>query len=235
MPNLLKKLRQDNDLLERQLTQENYKIMQEIVCYLRSADLCDCDLEIIWKDLAGMLLEAQLRNEKCIDVFGDDYRLMCDELIKDGMQKTMYKKLLEVLNILIFSIGVIYIIEFLFSSKLILIVMSCQFTVLITTGLVIAALCTFGIAFCIYYYIAKSSIQLSIHNRIIQILFIIGLLMGWTVTILIRALAGSLLSYDKSCFLFAVFLMIALAVIKYLIYRSDNRNLKVLINRDKGR
>lgn len=59
--------------------------------------------------------------------------------------------------------------------------------------------------------------------------------MGWTVTILIRALAGSLLSYDKSCFLFAVFLMIALAVIKYLIYRSDNRNLKVLINRDKGR
>ena len=74
-------------------------------------------------DLTGMLLEAQLRNEKCSDVFGDDYRSMCDELIKNGIQKTMYRKLLEILNILIFSIGVIYICEIIFSSKFILIAM----------------------------------------------------------------------------------------------------------------
>jgi len=223
MPNLLKKLRKENNALEQQLSQENNKIMAELVCYLRSSSICDYNLEITRKDITGMLLEAQLRKEKFSDVFGNDYRSFCDELIENGIQKTRYKKLLEILHILVFSIGVLYIGEILFSSKLIQIFMTCQFTMFIITGLVIAALCTLGIAICIYYYITKASFQLSIHNRMIQILFIIGLVMGWTVTVLIRVLAGNLTLYSTSCLLSAVFVAIAFAVIKYLNNQYDNK------------
>lgn len=80
--------------------------MMDIVCYLRSSDLCDYDIEIIRKEITGMALEAQLRNENFNVVVGDDYKAFCDELMKNGRQKTPYEKSLEILYTFVYGLGI---------------------------------------------------------------------------------------------------------------------------------
>lgn len=120
MANQLEKLRKENNLLDKQLSKENNTIMMDMVCYLRSSDLCDYDIEIIRKELTGMALEAQLRNEKFSDAVGDDYKALCDELMKNGRQKTLNEKALEILYVLVFGVGTLYLVEILFLQPLLI-------------------------------------------------------------------------------------------------------------------
>lgn len=222
MANKLEKLRKENNAQDKQLSKENGTIITDMVCYLRSSDLCDYDIEIIRKELTGMALEAQLRNEKFNDVVSDDYKTLCDELVKNGRQKTLYEKTLEVLYILVYGIGALYVIEILFSSTIINIFKSGQFTMPITSGFVISSLFAVGIAFCTYYYFTKKSFELSKHNRKVQILFIIGFAAAWTATVLIKVFMKNNVLFSINCLYPIVLVAIAFMVIKFLSDRYAN-------------
>ncbi|MEL7657597.1 MAG: hypothetical protein AAGU75_17015, partial [Bacillota bacterium] len=74
MANLLENLRKENNGNDKLLSKENTLIMTDMVVYIRSSDLSDYDIEVIRRELFGMIYEAQLRNESAGQVIGDDYK-----------------------------------------------------------------------------------------------------------------------------------------------------------------
>jgi len=216
MANRLEKLRKENNVQDKQLSKENNVIMTDMVCYLRSSDLCEYDIEIIRKELTGMAMEAQLRNEKFNDVAGDDYKALCDELMKNGRQKTLYEKALEILYVLIYGIGTLYLIEILFSSTIINIFKSGQFSISITSGFLVSTFFTVVIAVSVYNYFTKNSFEFSNHNRKTQIIFIIGFSAAWTALLLIKVFVGKTVLWSVNCLYPTLFLAIAFVLIKTL-------------------
>ncbi len=77
----LSQLRRENYELERELTKENSDLITRMYFYLLSSSLKEREVEIIRKDLTGMALEAQKREESFADVIGEDYKRFCDEQI----------------------------------------------------------------------------------------------------------------------------------------------------------
>ncbi|SHI21410.1 hypothetical protein [Desulfosporosinus lacus] len=216
MANQLEKLRKENNVLDKQLSKENNTIIMDMVCYLRSSDLCEYDIENIRKELTGMALEAQLRNENFNDVAGDDYKALCDELMKNGRQKTLYEKALEILYVLVYGIGTLYLAEILFSSTIINIFKFGQFAMPITSGFLVSTFFAVVIAFSVYNYFTKNSFELSNHNRKTQIIFIIGFTAVWTVVLLFRVFMGKTVLWSINFLYPTVFLAIAFVLIKRL-------------------
>lgn len=225
--NLLKKLRKENNMQDKLLSKESNAIITDMVCYLRSSDLCGYDIEVIRKELTGMALETQLRNEKFNDIIAEDYKALCDELMKNGSKKTRYEKVLEIVYILVYGIFVLYLAEIVFSSTIINIFKSGQFSMQITLGFVISTLIAVGMGFGVYYFITKNSFELSKKKRKTQVLFIIGFSAVWTTAVLSRLFMGKIFLLTINCLYPIVLLGLASLIIKFLNDKYANSFFKV--------
>lgn len=163
-----------------------------------------------------MALETQLRNEKFDDVIGDDYKSLCNELMKNGRTKTLYEKTLTLLYILVYGVGTLYLVEILFSSTIINIFKLGQFTMPITSGFLISSLLAVVIAFGVYGYFTRNSFEFSKHNRKTQIVFIIGFTAAWAVVMLTKVFMGKNTIISINCIYPIVFLAIAFVLLKTL-------------------
>lgn len=226
MANRINKLRKENNTQDKGLSKENNSAMTDIVCYLRASNLCEYDIEMIRKELIGMILEAQLRGETFSHVVGDDYKGFCRELMKNGRQKTLYEKILEMLYVFIFAFMVLYIAEIFFSSTILNIFKLGQFTMPITLGFLITTLMAVGMGYFVYYCITKNSFAFSQKNRKIQILYIAGFTILWAVALLLRFLFDGTVLMTINGLYPIIFLVTAFIVIKLLNDQHANRFFK---------
>lgn len=74
-------LRTKNNELVRLLNEENHAIMTDMVVHLRVTRISHYRVELIRQDLLDMALNAQERNVPLSEVFGQDYKGFCDEII----------------------------------------------------------------------------------------------------------------------------------------------------------
>ena len=222
MKNQLEELRQSNNKLDQQLSKENNAILTDMVCYLKSSDLREYEIEVIRKDLTGMALETQLRNEKFSDIAGDDYKELCDELIKNGSRKSFCEKALELLYVLAFGVGILYFAEIIFTSTIINIFKYGQFSMPITSGFLISTLAAVGMGFGIYYYFTKMAFALSAPGHKTKVLFIIGFTVIWAALVVIRVFLGKTVLFHINCLYPLLFFVIAFTVIKFLSNRYTN-------------
>ncbi|WP_067932413.1 hypothetical protein [Alicyclobacillus kakegawensis] len=81
-----KELNRKNNELHHRLNDENMEIMTDMVVYLRSR-LSDFQVELIRQDLLDMALSAQDRHVPLSEVFGEDYKKFCDEIIENGKRR----------------------------------------------------------------------------------------------------------------------------------------------------
>lgn len=225
MENKLTKLRKENNLIDKQLSKENNLILTDMVCYLHSSDICEYDIEVIRKELTGMALEAQLRSEKFQDVIGEDYKELCDELMKNSRKKTLYEKLLENLYILIHGIGILFIFEIITTPTITNIFKNGSFKMDITTGFAVTIFTAVAMAFGIYYYITKKAFESS--SQKYKLIFIISFTAIWTSVIIFRILKGKAVMFQINCIYPLVFFAFAYAAIKYL----DNRHANTFFTR----
>ncbi len=225
MENKLTKLRKENNLIDKQLSKENNLILTDMVCYLHSSDICEYDIEVIRKELTGMALEAQLRSEKFRDVIGEDYKELCDELMKNSRKKTLYEKLLENLYILVHGIGILFIFEVITTPTIKNIFKNGSFKMDITTGFAVTIFTAVAMAFGIYYYITKKAFESS--SLKYKLIFIISFTAIWTSVIIFRILKGKAVMFQINCIYPLVFFAFAYAAIIYL----DNRHANTFFTR----
>lgn len=219
--NRLKKLRQENNAFDKKLSQENNGIIRDMVCYLRSSDLCDYDLEIMRRELTGMALEAQLRGDDFHRVIGRDYKTFCTELMANGRQKTTYAKVVEMAYILITGIGVLYLIEIVMSSALKRLLQFGEYRLPITAGFLLSTVLICCTALGVYHYVTKKSFELSQPGSKSKYVFGIGLAVAWVIIVLCKVFFKTAVMTINMFYPLAFF-MIAHVVTKILSNRHDN-------------
>jgi DNA-binding ferritin-like protein (Dps family) len=154
MTNAVDKLRKENNERDKLLTKENGLMMMDMVVYLRCSNLCDYDIEVIRRDLFGMIYEAQLRNEPAGQVIGDSYKNFCDEIMANGRQKDLYEKFLEWAYIITAGVGTLFLIEIVFSGFFLELVHG-NFRMPISVGFMVSTVLIIAGAVVIYWYITK--------------------------------------------------------------------------------
>lgn len=112
----MRMLHNENNRLDKTLCEDYQKLMTDIVCYLRGADISELQQEKVRYDLTLMLLEAQQRNAPLDEVFPEDYKAFCDTVIKELPPRSQLEKLRERLQIVFLLIAILGVIN-LFLSK----------------------------------------------------------------------------------------------------------------------
>ena len=79
----MRMLHNENNRLDKTLCEDYQRLMTDIVCYLRGADISELQQEKVRYDLTLMLLEAQQRNAPLDEVFPEDYKAFCDTAFAD--------------------------------------------------------------------------------------------------------------------------------------------------------
>lgn len=77
-----RKLFEEIEAQEAQLSAANKKIMDKIVDYLDTAAISRVQAAEVRRDIAAMLLDGQLRGEDAHAIIGDDVQAFCDEAIR---------------------------------------------------------------------------------------------------------------------------------------------------------
>lgn len=111
MKNYLKELRKENNKLGKNLSKENNDILTNIIVYIKCKEICEIDVEIIRKDLIGMALESQLREESLNSLIGDDYKSFSESLIKNCDKESLFKTILDYSYALITTVAIMFLIQ----------------------------------------------------------------------------------------------------------------------------
>lgn len=216
MVNRLKKLRKENNEKDKLLSQENRRLMTDMVVYLRSSNLCDYDIEAIRRELFGMIYEAQLRGETADQAIGDNYKGFCDELMESGRQKSFYEKAMEWAYVLVAGLGSLFVVEAVFSGVLYGAFFHGGFTITITLGFAVSAVLMVAGAWSVYGYITKYSFQLPGKGLSrYRIFFLIGFVLYFSGTLVVRMLLD-----DIRLFQLNVFIPLAVFAAAYLIVKG---------------
>lgn len=208
----LKSIRKDNGENEKSLFIDNLRIITDMVIYLHSSDLCEYDIEIIRKDLIGMALESQFRGEKFSNVIGEDYRTFCNKLILNGDRKSMRKKILDSLSVVIISVSVLYILEiimnlYIFRSEF-------KLNIPLTWGFVLSTLFIIISGYGLLIFIGKNSFKLSDkHSKKTTYLFgILYIMIIWIIGLIKYFLRNEVITSINCLYPLIVFFVIYIAL-----------------------
>ncbi|TQI67320.1 hypothetical protein [Clostridium sp. KNHs216] len=174
-----KELRKENNKKDKLLTKENNRLLTDMIVYLHSGNLCEYDIEIIRKELLGMALETQIRNDDFRNVVGENYKTFCDELMKNGRRKTKYERALEWLSAGSFAIGVLFLFEYLSDEILAGVKLgwnALSLNMPVSWGFTLSTLCCIPAAFLIYHFFSVNSFDIDLLKY--KIMF--GLLVGFS-------------------------------------------------------
>lgn len=115
--NKTKQLNKLNNLLDKQIQDENQEIFTNMICYLRGANISEYDIEVVRQDLTEMVLSAQKRGDNIASVVGDDYKQFCDDVIANLPPKTWKQKTIDIADIICSGISILLLINILISEE----------------------------------------------------------------------------------------------------------------------
>lgn len=103
----------ENKLRSEYISVENKSILKKLVTRLSASKLSAFDIQIFQKDFIGMALEAEQRGETLSSVIGNDMNSFCDEIIKNGREKSYKETVILAMPSVLFGLtlmyGIIYI------------------------------------------------------------------------------------------------------------------------------
>lgn len=106
MNKLTKQLRDENNELEKQLSEATNEILTDIVVYIRCANISEYEQERVRRDIYDMLLEGERRGQSVSDIIGDDYKEFCDSVISEVPQLTPAQKVMTVVSYAVMAMGI---------------------------------------------------------------------------------------------------------------------------------
>lgn len=223
MANALQVMRKENNLEEKKLSKENNSILTDMVIYLKSYSLIEYDVEVMRKELIGMALEAQLRNEKLSEVIGDDYKKICNELMENARKQTKGGFILQSISTVVLCATILYIFEIFLGKTIVKIVTKGEFVMPITLGFAIYTVLTIIFAVTIYMYITRKSFELSGEKSLkYKVLFVIIFIALWFTIFICKYMFDKTILFSVNC-LYPLAFLIA-TCIGFNIFESKNIN-----------
>lgn len=185
MNKLTRKLRDENNELEKQLSEEANAVLTDIVVYIRYANISEFNQERVRRDIDEMLLEGERRGQSVDDIIGGDYKTFCDSVISEVPQLTAAQKTMTVVSYAVMAIGIMLAIWTVFAPIRGLTQGGVWYMVNIGTVDIIEGVAVIAASFYIVDYICKNSFKPK------KTLFFVGL------AVIIVAFAAALVFIPK--------------------------------------
>lgn len=115
MSKTVKQLRRENNIREQDIAPENKEIYMNMIVYISGSKLTDRTIQEIRADITEMMLDAQHRGDNIQQVFGENYKEICDDIIEAMPKKTVKDHLLEIVDITLRCIWILGTIAFFMS------------------------------------------------------------------------------------------------------------------------
>ena len=159
MNKLTRKLRDENNELEKQLSEEANAVLTDIVVYIRCANISEFNQERVRRDIDEMLLEGERRGQSVDDIIGGDYKTFCDSVISEVPQLTAAQKTMTVVSYAVMAIGIMLAIWTVFAPIRGLTQGGVWYMVNIGTVDIIEGVAVIAASFYIVDYICKNSFK----------------------------------------------------------------------------
>lgn len=156
--------RRNNDL-GRKLSRTNQTIITDMTVYLRMAPISDYQIEEIRQDILDMALSAQERGEPLSNVFGEDGKTFCNEIIANVAHRKPGSLILQWLQAACAVISIFAVIDIVFSGYLIGIFQSIRshakinLSYPVSLGLLVNGVVIAAASFAIVWLIGKHSFE----------------------------------------------------------------------------
>ncbi len=160
-----KMLNQENNELDKLLTEENNVVMTDMVCYLRLANISEHDQEVVRQDLLQMVLSAQERGEDINTLIGQDYKSFCDEVIAALPQKSQKERVLDLIDTLLLSTSILGVIHIVMSKETMRLIYNAvtgqqlNFQISISVGNLLSYVIIIASVFFIFHVIGKNLLK----------------------------------------------------------------------------
>ena len=214
MKNEAKRLRDENNKLEKQLKGAVNDILTDIVVYIRSYGISDLDQELVRRDITQMLIDGQERGESASDVIGDDYKSFCDSVMAEIPKLSTKQRIMTSIRDILPALMTLFAIWAVFTAiKQAVSNEAWYITPLSVSDVIIGAALLIAAAG-IVVYITKNSFDTKPAGLVCMLLLIIA-----------AALAAALLLPEKIIFSPHIAADIALLVVLFAAYKLIDRKL----------
>ena len=159
MNKLAMKLRNENNELEKQLSEETNEVLTDIVVYIRCANISEYNQERVRRDIYDMLLEGERRGQCVSDIIGADYKAFCDLVLSEVPQLTPAQKTMTVASYAVMALGIMLAIWTVFAPFRQLAAGGKWYIVLIGTVDIVEGIAIILASFYIVGYICKNSFK----------------------------------------------------------------------------
>lgn len=110
------KMIKKNNVLRKQLNEQNLKVYEDILVYIRASHLSEYETESLLLETLDHLLEAQKDGKTAEDVFGSDITAYCDELIENMPKEKFTVSMLGFFQYGFLTLGWIFIAHTVFQA-----------------------------------------------------------------------------------------------------------------------
>ena len=159
MNKLTRKLRDENNELEKQLSDETNDVLTDIVVYIRCANISEYDQERVRRDIYDMLLEGESRGQCVGDIIGDDYKAFCDSVLSEVPKLTPAQKTMTVISYAVMAVGIMLAIWTVFAPIRALAQGGAWYIVSVSTVDIIEGAAVILTSFYVVDYICKNSFK----------------------------------------------------------------------------
>lgn len=159
MNKLTRQLRDENNELEKQLSEATNEILTDIAVYIRYANISEYEQERVRRDIGQMLLEGERRGQSVAEIIGDDYKAFCDSVISEVPQFTPLQRALTLISDALLGIIIMLAIWTVFAPIRQLSGGGEWYIVTVRTSDLIEAIAIIAAAFFIVGYICKNSFK----------------------------------------------------------------------------
>ena len=212
-----KELLRANNALDAQLNKANQQVMTNIVVYIRSANISEYEQELVRRDIAHMLLDAQAEGRTAEEVLGEDAQVFCEAVIAVLPPRSQKERLLDsVRNVLLAFVvlGVIWL-----AYGVIDMVGAQDWPYLpLTLGDVIGQVLILAAAFYIFHSISRHAFDDKL-GRLFVLVFVvlggIGNIRGSVIAAVVLTLLPELLRFlsDYRMLIYAVVLIVTMILV----------------------
>lgn len=167
-----KQLMKENNDLSFHLKAADNKILTDMVVYIRGADISGYQQELVRRDITQMILDGEQRGDTMEDIIGSDYKIFCDNVLREVPHHTRAEKAVSFLGTLCVALAVLLAVRLLFGLSDIFGDTHTWPYIPVTTGAIISMVILLCSVLLLYNTITRNSFNISSqNNKRISVLF----------------------------------------------------------------
>lgn len=135
-----------------------------MVVYIRGADISAYQQELVRRDITQMILDGEQRGDTMEDIIGSDYKIFCDNVLKEVPHLTKAEKIISFLGTLCAALAALLAVRLLFSITDLFGAANTWPNIPVTTGTIISMAILLCSALFLYNTITKNSFNTGSQN-----------------------------------------------------------------------